>query len=526
MQKEFNITGLCVPGKHYMVDTSRKISAVKAMVEQGKYFVINRPRQYGKTTTLFLLRQELKKDNRYLVISTSFEGIDDPTHSDQKLFIPVFLNLLKKSLTFDKEKELTDFINSQGPIQDFNSLSSLITGLVEEARRRIVFLIDEVDKSSNNRLFLDFLGMLRAKYLDCTQGLDHTFHSVILAGVHDVKTLKLKIRPESEAKYNSPWNIATDFDIDISFTALEIQSILKDYASEQQVSMDIPMMAEKLFYYTSGYPFLVSLLCKILDEKLMPEKDIKEWKEEDLEKAFQISLTRDNTNFESLIKNLENNPDLYNLVFSLVMNEMDLSFNPFNPIIDIGVLFGIFRNDKGKTRIHNRLYENLIYEYMTSKLESSGLISLSKYDTRSHYLLEDGTLDMEKVLLKFQQFMTEQYAIKDIQFIERNGRLLFLAFIKPIINGSGFDFKEVQVSAEKRIDVIVTFGSKKYIIELKLWRGDAYHQEGIRQLCDYLDRQNQVNGYLLIYDLRKESGQSGKTETIETSGKKIFAAWL
>jgi hypothetical protein len=29
---------------------------------------------------------------------------------------------------------------------------------------------------------------------------------------------------------------------------------------------------------------------------------------------------------------------------------------------------------------------------------------------------------------------------------------------------------------------------------------------------------------MLIYDLRKESGQTGKSETIEAEGKKIFAA--
>ena len=49
------------------------------------------------------------------------------------------------------------------------------------------------------------------------QGEDKTFHSVILAGVHDVKNLKLKLRPDEERKYNSPWNIAVEFDIDMDF---------------------------------------------------------------------------------------------------------------------------------------------------------------------------------------------------------------------------------------------------------------------------------------------------------------------
>ena len=57
--------------------------------------------------------------------------------------------------------------------------------------------------------------------------------------------------------------------------------------------------------------------------------------------------------------------------------------------------------------------------------------------------------------------MKEQYSEKDRKFIEENGRLLFLAFIKPIINGKGFDFKEVQISEEKRLDVVVTYLDQK-----------------------------------------------------------------
>jgi hypothetical protein len=122
--------------------------------------------------------------------------------------------------------------------------------------------------------------------------------------------------------------------------------------------------------------------------------------------------------------------------------------------------------------------------------------------------------------------MKENYSQKDREFLERNGRLLFLAFIRPIINGRGFDFKEVQVSEEKRLDIVVTLDNKKYIIELKIWRGEAYHQEGILQLSGYLEAQNETTGYLLVYDLRKESGLIGKNELIETDGKTIFAAWV
>ena len=50
MKKYFNITGLCVPEKHYMVDIRERVAQVRDMVVRGDYFTINRARQYGKTT--------------------------------------------------------------------------------------------------------------------------------------------------------------------------------------------------------------------------------------------------------------------------------------------------------------------------------------------------------------------------------------------------------------------------------------------------------------------------------------------
>jgi hypothetical protein len=115
----------------------------------------------------------------------------------------------------------------------------------------------------------------------------------------------------------------------------------------------------------------VSKLCKIIDEKFLPQRPLKEWYLEDIDRAAQVALKEDNTNFESLIKNLENNPALYDLVFDLIMNETEFLFNTDNPVILFGRIYGILKEDNGKTKIHNRLYEQRIYNYMASKLETS-----------------------------------------------------------------------------------------------------------------------------------------------------------
>lgn len=49
-----------------MADVSRKFDYIVGMVEEGLYFTINRPRQYGKTTTMFRLMHALNQTSEYL----------------------------------------------------------------------------------------------------------------------------------------------------------------------------------------------------------------------------------------------------------------------------------------------------------------------------------------------------------------------------------------------------------------------------------------------------------------------------
>lgn len=265
-----------------------------------------------------------------------------------------------------KDKKTASYLKQSRPdVSDLEELSGVISGIVEHSGKKIVLTIDEVDKSSNNQLFLSFLGMLRHKYLQRNKGKDYTFQSVILAGVHDVKNLKLKIRSGDEQKYNSPWNIAVDFDLEMCFAPDEIAGMLEDYKKEKKIILDVNAAAGKLHYLTSGHPFLVSKLCRIIDDKLS-------WEEGNLEIALNILLKEKNTNFASVVKNLENNPELYDLVLKIIMNEMKFSFNIYNPVIQEGHIYGILREKLGKTVIHNHVYEQLLYNYIRKKSGQAG----------------------------------------------------------------------------------------------------------------------------------------------------------
>jgi energy-coupling factor transporter ATP-binding protein EcfA2 len=519
MDKRFNITGNCFAHQHYMADVSRKLAQIQTMIDDGEYFIINRPRQYGKTTTLYTLAETLEKTSEYLVFNISFEGIGDVVFEHEKTFAPRFLKLLARSIKRSDPDMAVLLQTMATSVESIDELSDSILDFVESVDKKIVVLIDEVDKSSNNQLFISFLAMLRNLYL--SRGNAPTFHSVILAGVHDVKSLKLKIRPDEEEKFNSPWNIAAEFKVDMNLQPFEIKPMLDDYVAEKGVKMDTAAMAEDLFYYTSGYPFLVSKLCKIMDEDVLPTKDVKEWTEQDLEWSVKKLVLEQNTNSESLIKNLENNPALYQIVYQILIEGSFKDYNIYDSAINQGIMFGILKNGRG-IKIHNKIYEELIYHYMTSKTDRE--LNTVAYPISKDFKLANNALNMELALVKFQAFMQEQYSKHDRDFLERHGRLVFLAFMKPILNGQGYDFKEAQVSEERRLDVTITFYQHKYVAELKIWRGQVAHEEGLNQLGDYLDRLKLTEGYLIIFD--HSAIKTWDSGWIDHNGKQIFIAWV
>ena len=512
--KEFNTTGLCNPNKHYMVDISDKLENIKKLVEKEKYFIINRPRQYGKTTTLVALENNLKDE--YLVISISFEGIGNVVFSTEREFCRKFIELIEINLEYSNENLNKKLLDLSKNVEDFISLSRTISSFIKEIDKEVILIIDEVDKSSDNQMFLDFLGMLRNKYLERERGRGVTFKSVILAGVYDIKNLKLKLRPDEERKYNSPWNIAFPFNVDMSLHKDGIKNMLDEYALDKKLSFNTSKVAEFIYFYTSGYPFLVSRLCQIIDENLGAS-----WTEENMIMAVKLLLDENNTLFDDLVKNIENNKELREYMFNLIMNGSGNRFNLLNPIINLGVMFGYFKNENNTVVISNRIFSQVLYNYFSSLLEDNN--AMKKYNFKADFIEGNG-LNIEKVLLRFQQFMKEEYSSKDEKFLETNGRTLFLSFITPIINGVGYAFKEVQISEEKRLDVVITYNNNKYIIELKIWHGEKYHERGLEQLADYLDINGQNKGYLLIFNFNKD--KEYKKEVINNAGKEIIAVFV
>ena len=330
--KEFNTTGVCISEKHYMVDVSDKVEKIKKLVDEGKYFTINRARQYGKTTTLNVLKKELVKN--YVVISLDFQGIGQSGFENEASFVQEFCRLIwnRRNVIQNFPEQILqkiDFLRKKENTNRLGDLFDVLTEWCDKSNLPVVLIIDEVDSATNNQVFLDFLAQLREGYISRDTENIATFQSVILAGVTDVKHLKNKIRDEEQHKVNSPWNIASDFNVDMSLSESGVEKMLEEYEQDNETGMDTADMAKQLMAYTNGYPYLVSRLCQLLDtsvtEKLVNKSVV--WSRTGLDEAVKLLLLEDNTLFQSLTGKLVNYPELKRAIKSILMEGEKIAYN-------------------------------------------------------------------------------------------------------------------------------------------------------------------------------------------------------
>ena len=518
--REFNTTGICYPQYHYMVDISNRLNNMEEYVAKGKYITINRGRQYGKTTTLYLLSKRLSKD--YVVFSISFESMGERDFKTIDTLSFSFADALKSAIVNEAttvvNEDVKDAIfsvvdNAQDDQIKPKVLSDLIINICKKTSNPIVLVIDEVDNASNYESFIELLRMLRNKYLKRFE--TPTFQSVILAGVYDIKNLKLKVRPDSDHQYNSPWNIAVPFDEDMSLSKDGISQMLSEYEADHNTGMDIAEMSGLISDYSSGYPFFVSKLCQLIDEKNLG------WNHEGFLQAVNILLKEKNTFFDDLAKKLEDYPKMKELLKDILYNGYEESFNTYYKHIEIAAMFNYIKDVNGKVAVFNRILETWLYNLFMVE-EQIGIRIYDQGSIDKSQFVENGILKMDKILERFAVHFNDIYGGENLKFKEEEGRRFFMLYIKPIINGTGNYYIEAQTRDRSRTDMIIDYLGRQYVIEMKIWRGNSYNERGERQLTEYLDYYHTNKGYMLSFNFNK--GKVSGVKTLKFGEKEIVEA--
>ena len=511
--KVFNTTAVCIPEKHYMVDLSERVKEIKKLVDAGKYFTINRARQYGKTTTIDALYKVLIAEN--VVISLDFQDIEDGSFKNGGEFSKAFARIILDAEEFDglvipeaiieKFKELAEKSSDDVKMDD---LFRVFRMWFKVEINPVVLIVDEVDTATNNQVFLDFLAQLRSLYLKREKNHKiKTFQSVILAGVTDVKHLKSKIRTEDEHKVNSPWNIAADFDIDMSLSEEGIRGMLEEYETDHHTGMDTAAVAKSIREYTNGYPYLVSRVCQRIDEDFIPTvfKNLSEaWTEYGVDEAVKKILSGPNNSlFDSLIGKLTNYPALRKRLRAILMRGETFVWLPYDEEQQQLFMYGFIRNNHNTVAISNRMFEMLLYTHFIGESDRNNDLKQIAAGMKSAFADEDGWLDVPKMIDHFIREHNRIHRDNTEKFIEEEGRERFITYVSGIINGTGTYSVEEQLRDNRRTDLVIHYLGRRYVIEMKIWHGERYNAEGEKQLLGYLDYWNLNVGYMLSFNFNK-----------------------
>lgn len=390
MCKAFNTDGYCDSKFDYMVDLSNRLKEVKAMIDAGKYFTINRARQYGKTTILNALISYLELD--YEIVSLDFQSMSSLSFENEQSFVAAFSEELLdnvKNFPNNIRNELIAFEDRSAKINSLQALFKVLKLWCAKSEKDIVLIIDEVDTAANNQVFIDFLAQLRAGYLKRRKA--PTFKSVILAGVYDIRNIKRKINPDNDNKTNSPWNIATDFLVDLSFSVDDIQGMLNKYEMDYHTGMHIGKISELIYDYTSGYPYLVSRLCKFMDERIIGKEEFPDknsvWTKRGFLEALKMLINEMNPLYQSLKGKLEEYPELKTMLYELLFTGKSIPYTLMNDYIETATMFGFIKNIDGAAVISNRIFETVLYnwfmseEYVNSKMYNLGVREKNQFIT-------------------------------------------------------------------------------------------------------------------------------------------------
>lgn len=525
--KEFNTTAACKPTENYMVDISKRIEKIELLVNAGKYFTINRARQYGKTTTIQALEEALA--SKYTVLSLDFQGISNAAFKTEEAFVKAFSRMVvRKAKSIDIPQRIIDalkeVISRKEEKAVLDELFDLLLDWCDQNYKPIVMIIDEVDSATNNQVFIDFLAQLRFLYHERQKNVDYrTFHSVILAGVTDVKHLKGKIRPDADHKLNSPWNIAADFDIDMSLSEDGIKGMLDEYEADHHTGMDTALIAKEIREYTNGYPFLVSRICQLIDTKLVPQlfkSPMEAWTRAGVDEAVRLILSEENTLFESVMGKLEDAPELKGQLRNIILRGETIANLPDDEEQKQLRMYGFIRNNHNTVAVANRIYEMRLYNYFIGESKKNSDLKQLAAANKSIFVDADGWLNIPKIMEHFIRDHNIIHKDEDESFLEKEGRERFLTYLAPIINGTGTFSVEEQTRDYCRMDVVIHYLGRRYIIELKIWHGDRYNEKGEQQVIDYLNSFALDTGYLLSFNFNKKKEPGVKRLNI--GGKVLF----
>ena len=374
-------------------------------------------------------------------------------------------------------------------------------------RQRLVMIIDEFDAIPPTAL-RGFLHTLRNIYLS---GRERCPYSVGIVGVKNITQLNYD-------RSISPFNIQDEFKLP-NFTLDQVQELLSQYTDEVGQPF-YPEVIAAIHKQTAGQPVLVNRFAQILTEEMdIPKSEPITM--DHFSKAHIKLLRERNTNIAHLTTNIRKDRRFEAFLMKITSYDEGVAFNLDNELISELATYGVIaEGDDGMCEIINPIYQYRILQ--TFKPAVNGLEQdYLPQDNRTEfhdYLTSDGHIQMEALLDNFRDFIARVgFKILEVPDTPKEyvGQHLLFAYLSQFVQIIGGNmYLEVQ-TGRGRMDILILHNNRKYIVETKIWGGEARYQAGKAQLAAYVKSEKAVAGYYVVFDHRKAPEPNVETETLE-----------
>ncbi|MCR4919113.1 MAG: ATP-binding protein [Prevotella sp.] len=508
MERFFNTAGPNRPSMNYTIDPLSRfdLDDVLMLIRQQKYFVLHAPRQTGKTSCLLALRDYLNSHGDYIAVYANVEG-GQASRNNVKSVVKSTVDTLAEQVRLVVRdvtaKKVRDSVQDEG---EDSMLSTFLRRLSEALPKPLVLFIDEIDALVGDSL-VSILRQIRSGYADRPASFPN---SIVLCGVRDVRDYRIVLSNQDIITGGSAFNIKAESLRLGNFTPEEIRLLYQQHTDETGQEFDeacFPMIWEA----TEGQPWLVNAIGYEVTIRMKENRDRSvRITPEMIYRAQEQIIYRRDTHIDILIYKLQE-PRVKRVIEPILANseEAEEGLMPSDDIQYVADM-GLIKRERGKTiRIANGIYREIIPRELTWSTQET-LAQQPQW-----YQNPDNSINMEKLLLDFQQFFRQNADswIQKFDYAEAGPQLLLQAFLQRIVNGGYID-REYGLG-RLRTDLLIRkpltdgYGGpvQRVVLELKIRRGalETVINEGLRQTAGYMDTVGSVDeGHLIIFDRTKE----------------------
>lgn len=517
MMKFFNTAGPVNLADHYVVDPLHRmdLDELLMLIQQKKYFILHAPRQTGKTSMMLALRDYLNKEGSYYALYTNVE-IGQASRNDYKSALQGIVSRIAEAAdsALNDSRPLAIFDDLMKRESFPSMLSDFLQRWCKVLDKPLVLFVDEIDSLIGDTL-VSVLRQLRDGYANRPQSFPS---SVILCGVRDIRDYRIQTSGKEIITGGSAFNIKAKSLRLGNFTKEDIEELYMQHTRETGQKFE-PECFPVIWDATEGQPWLVNALGYevTMEIKANRNREVVITPEMIIQAKENIIYRRD-THIDILIDKLREDRVRRVIAPILANNEIDDSRMPEDDILYVRDL-GLITLDK-PIRIANSIYREIIPRELTWSTQQV-LLNQSAW-----YILPDGRIDMNKLMVEFQQFfrMNADSWIEKFDYKESGPQLLLQAFLQRIVNGGGFIDREYGLG-RGRTDLLITKPIKgsifepggitekqRIVLELKIKRGnqDTLIEKGLQQTADYMDKTGTTEGHFILFNRDKDMAWDDK----------------